>query len=39
MGRRVSSVSWLAVFTFYYPYPRPNQALDDRTLVEEMMIS
>jgi putative transposase len=36
MGGRASAARWLATFAFYYNYQRPNQALDNRTLVEEV---
>lgn len=36
MGGRASAARWLVVFAFYYNYQRPNQALDDRTPVEEV---
>jgi transposase-like protein len=34
LGVRVSC--WPAASAFYYSYQRPNQALDDRTPVEEV---
>jgi len=36
MGGRASAQRWLAAFVFYYNYQRPNQALDNRTPVEEV---
>ncbi|HET7325154.1 MAG TPA: IS6 family transposase [Halococcus sp.] len=36
MGGRASAARWLAAFAFYYNYQRPNQALDNRTPVEEV---
>lgn len=36
MGGRASAQRWLAAFAFYYNFQRPNQALDDRTPVEEV---
>ncbi|UOO95165.1 IS6 family transposase [Halococcus dombrowskii] len=36
MGGRASAQRWLAAFTFYYNYQRPNQALDNRTPIEEV---
>jgi len=36
MGGRASAARWLAAFVFYYNFQRPNQALDNRTPVEEM---
>ncbi len=36
MGGRASAQRWLAVFAFYYNLQRPNQALDNRTPVEEV---
>ena len=36
MGGRASAQRWLAAFAFYYNYQRPNQALDDRTPIEEV---
>ena len=36
MGARTSAARWLAAFAFYYNYQRPNQALDNRTPVEEV---
>ena len=36
MGGRASVQCWLAAFAFYYNYQRPNQALDNRTPVEEV---
>ena len=35
-GGFVSAVSWLTAFGYYYNFQRPNQALDDRTPVEEV---
>lgn len=37
MGGRASAQRWLAAFTFYYNYQRPNQALDNRTPAEEII--
>ncbi len=36
MGARASAQRWLAAFAYYYNFQRPNQALDNRTPVEEM---
>ena len=36
MGGEASAQRWLAAFAFYYNYQRPNQALDDRTPVEQV---
>ena len=36
MGARASAQRWLAAFVYYYNFQRPNQALDNRTPVEEV---
>ena len=36
MGDRASAQRWLAAFAYYYNFQRPNQALDNRTPVEEV---
>jgi putative transposase len=37
MGGRASATHWLAAFAFYYNFQRSNQALNNRTPVEEVM--
>ena len=39
MGGRASAARWLTAFRYYYNTQRPNQALDNRTPVEEVMNS
>jgi transposase-like protein len=36
MGGSASAQRWLAAFVYYYNFQRPNQALDNRTPVDEM---
>jgi transposase-like protein len=36
IGGRASAQRWLAAFAYYYNFQRPNQALDNRTPVEEV---
>ena len=38
MGRRASAQRWLTAFVHYYNRQRPNQALDNCTPAEEVMI-
>jgi hypothetical protein len=39
MGGSASAQRWLAAFVYYYNFQRPNQALDNRTPVEEVQNS
>jgi putative transposase len=36
MGGRASAARWFAAFAFYYNFQRPNQALNNRTPIEEV---
>ncbi len=36
MGSRVSAARWLTAFVYYYNFQRSNQALENRTPVEEV---
>lgn len=36
MGGRASAPRWLAAFAYYYNFQQPNQALNNRTSVEEV---
>ena len=36
-GGLASAARWLAAYVYYYNFQRPNQALDNRTPVEEVL--